>query len=118
MTGRVASQHTEHPAVHPTEHVQKRTDKSTRGQMTEQVSEQVKEQVSEQVIIRKSAVDIEKAILNFCEKPKSRQEIQEYLGFKSRNNLIYRYIRPLLEKGKLKLTIPDKPHSQHQKYIT
>ena len=61
---------------------------------TEQVSEQVKEQVKEQVIPQKPVADIEKAILNFDKKPKSHKEIQEYLGFKSRNNLIYRYIRP------------------------
>ena len=28
-----------------------------------------------------------------------------------------RYLRPLLDKGQLRMTIPDKPRSQHQKYV-
>ena len=113
-----ASQLTEHPAEHPTEQNSGQISGRIKEQVSEQVKKQVSEQVKEQVIIQKSVADIEKAILKFCEKPKSRQEIQEYLGFKSRNNLIYRYIRPLLKKGKLELTIPDKPHSQNQKYTS
>ena len=82
-----------------------------------QLTEQSTEQTTEQVIDKKTITDIEKAILIFCKNPKSRKEIQEYLG-KTRTVLMDNYIRPLLEKGKLELTIPDKPKSQNQKYIT
>ncbi len=82
-----------------------------------QLTEQSTEQTTEQVIDKKTVADIEKAILIFCKNPKSRKEIQEYLG-KTRTVLMDNYIRPLLEKGKLELTIPDKPKSQNQKYIT
>ncbi len=75
-------------------------------------------QVTGQVINQNSDSTIEKAIITFCKKPKSRKEIQEYLGLVSRSNFIEKYIRPLLSDGRLKMTIPDKPHSQNQKYIS
>ena len=76
-----------------------------------QLTEQSTEQTTEQVIDKKTVADIEKAILIFCKNPKSRKEIQEYLG-KTRTVLMDNYIRPLLEKGKLELTKPDKPKSK------
>ena len=39
------------------------------------------------------------------------------LGYKSNKTLKRNYIRPLLETGKLIMTIPDKPTSKNQKYI-
>ena len=92
------------------------------GKNTEQVSEQVKGQVTErttwQAKVQKPVVDIEKAILNLCKKPKSRKEIQEYFGLSAKSNFIEKYIKPLLKVGKLNLTIPDKPSSKNQKYIS
>lgn len=57
-------------------------------------------------------------ILEICKEPKSIQEIIEELGYKSAPTLKRDYIKPLLECGKLKMTIPDKPTSRNQKYIT
>ena len=33
-------------------------------------------------------------------------------------NFTQKYLRPLLNNGTLKMTLPDKPKSKHQKYIT
>lgn len=75
------------------------------------------EQVTGQVT--NSAVQEDKAavILDFCSIPRSRKEIQAYLGLTGRNNFIDKYLKPLLASGKLKMTIPDKPNSRLQKYV-
>lgn len=57
-------------------------------------------------------------IVNFCEKERNIFEIMEYLGYKNRTRFRRDYIKPLVEKGILKMTIPDKPTSRNQKYIS
>ena len=57
-------------------------------------------------------------ILEFCKEPKSVKEIMEYIGLKHRPTFMYDYLNPLLEKDKLQMTIPDKPKSRNQKYVT
>lgn len=57
-------------------------------------------------------------ILAFCMTPHSKAEIAEYCGYKNTKNFTNRYLRPLLDAGSLKMTLPDKPKSQNQKYIT
>ena len=74
--------------------------------------------MSGRMTVSKSVIDTEKAILNFCKKPKSRKEIQDYFSAFSKSYIIAKYINPLIKEGKLSLTIPDKPSSKNQKYIT
>ncbi len=57
-------------------------------------------------------------LIIFCEKPKTRQEIMNHLGLSSRGQFLERYLKPLLESGRLKMTIPDKPQSKNQKYVS
>ena len=71
-----------------------------------QVSEQVSEQASDQVV------------LDFCKEEKSIQEIMDFLKMSHRTYFRKTILKPLLEKGLLELTIPDKPTSPKQKYIT
>lgn len=59
---------------------------------------------------------IDDSILDFCEIPRSRAELIEFTG-KSRNYVVKQLVAPLVECGKLKLTIPDKPKSSNQKYV-
>lgn len=59
---------------------------------------------------------MENSILDFCEIPRSRAELIEFTG-KSRNYVVKQLIAPLVECGKLKLTMPDKPKSSNQKYV-
>lgn len=61
----------------------------------------------------------EKTILDFCKQPRSRSEIEEL--FKGRFTIAYvmtKFIHPLVENGMLRLTIPDKPKSKNQRYVT
>ncbi len=57
-------------------------------------------------------------ILAFCIEPHSKLEIAEHCGYKNTKNFTQKYLRPLLNNGTLKMTLPDKPKSKHQKYIT
>ena len=57
-------------------------------------------------------------ILNYCTTPRSRQEIQAFCKLAGRNNFSKLYLKPLLESGQLQMTLPDKPSSRKQKYVT
>lgn len=57
-------------------------------------------------------------ILVFCREPRSKAEIMEHCGYKDTKNFVQKYLRPLLDSGVLQMTIPDKPRSKNQKYIT
>ena len=57
-------------------------------------------------------------LLEYCLEPRSRKEIAQFLKLKTASYAMDRYIRPLLEEGKLEMTIPKKPKSTHQKYRT
>lgn len=55
-------------------------------------------------------------LLKFCETPKSRIEMQEYVQLKDKVNFKKNYLTPMLEKGLIEMTIPNKPSSRNQKY--
>ena len=57
------------------------------------------------------------SLLRFCEIPRSRTEMQELLEIKDRKHFTNHILRPLIERGLLKLTRPDKPQSPLQKYF-
>ncbi len=57
-------------------------------------------------------------ILEFCREPKSRKEIQEFIGVKDRRYFSNRILNPLIRGELIKLTIPDKPTSPNQKYYS
>ena len=68
---------------------------------------------------KKEAIKVsDKAIIDFCKEEKSLKEIIEYFGYKNARRFREKYINPLLKENKLKQTIPDKPTSRNQKYIT
>jgi len=58
------------------------------------------------------------SILIFCKEEKTVFQIMDYIGYKNRTRFRRDYIKPLVESGKLKMTIPDKPTSKNQKYIS
>jgi len=56
------------------------------------------------------------AILNYCEIPRSRDEIQIHIGITNREYFRKSILKPLLESKQLRMTIPEKPNSRNQKY--
>ena len=56
-------------------------------------------------------------ILEFCNEPKTRAELQAFCGYRSSAHFREKILGPLLAGGQLILTIPDKPNSPKQKYI-
>lgn len=57
-------------------------------------------------------------ILEFCKTPRTRKEICEYLGLSSVTYAIQKYVMPLVESGKIKLSIPEKPGSTKQRFYS
>ena len=55
-------------------------------------------------------------LIEFCGIPRSKREIMDYLGLTDSKNFRERYLVPLLNAGKIEMTIPDKPNSRKQKY--
>ena len=62
-------------------------------------------------------VSVEEKILAFCVTAKSMLEIADHLGIKDRKT-VRKYLNPLIEQGRIARTIPDKPNSRLQKYVT
>jgi ATP-dependent DNA helicase RecG len=60
----------------------------------------------------------EKNLLVYCKTPRTRQEIATYLGIKTVSFAMSRYANPLVESGELRMTIPQKPTSSKQQFVT
>jgi predicted HTH transcriptional regulator len=83
-----------------------------------QVEAQVKAQVEAQVASRVRISPVMLKILTLCEGPKRSSEITESLGYKKRSGGMKKDLSFLLSSGLLRFTIPEKPHSRNQMYIT
>ncbi|MBR4425685.1 MAG: putative DNA binding domain-containing protein [Oscillospiraceae bacterium] len=57
------------------------------------------------------------ALLGFCAEERTREEMMSYLGLENREHFRKSYLKPLLESGRIRMTIPDRPKSKNQKYI-
>lgn len=56
------------------------------------------------------------AVLEFCYTPRTRAELIEFTK-KSRTYTMAQIIQPLIDNGRLKMTLPEKPKSSKQKYV-
>ena len=56
-------------------------------------------------------------LVAFCAEARTREEMQTFIGIANRSHFRKTYLNPLLESGRLKMTIPDKPNSKNQKYV-
>ena len=61
---------------------------------------------------------VSEQIFGFLHKNKIKERACSILRFKDLRNFTLKHINPLLESGQLEMTIPDKPKSRNQKYIT
>ena len=61
---------------------------------------------------------MEERILAFCARPHSKREIIVMLGLKDFQWATKKYIVPLVRQGLLRMTIPDKPTSRNQQYVS
>lgn len=57
------------------------------------------------------------SLIDFCLEERSREEMMSFMALENREHFRKTYLKPLLESGQLKMTIPDKPKSKNQKYI-
>ena len=57
-------------------------------------------------------------LIAYCREPRSRGEIQAFCDLIGRENFRLKYLKPLFDKGLLKMTIPEKPTSRNQKYYS
>lgn len=76
--------------------------------------DQDSDQVDDQVIPVEAKRDL---LIDFCKIPRSRAEMMEFVSVASERYFRDNYILPLLDSGKLRMTIPDKPNSKNQKYV-
>jgi len=85
--------------------------------LTEQLNTtpQVTPQVTPQAVI--DVLQKHPGLVTFCQKPRSRVELQAFCNLKDREHFRKTVLKPLLEAGWLIQTLPDKPNSPKQKYI-
>lgn len=57
------------------------------------------------------------ALVNYCTNARTRDEMQSYIGINNRAYFRKTFLKPLLESGRIKMTLPDKPSSRNQKYV-
>jgi ATP-dependent DNA helicase RecG len=57
-------------------------------------------------------------ILEYCKTPRYREEIQQHVGMNNRDHFRKEVLNPLIEKGLIRPTLPDKPNSPKQQYVT
>lgn len=69
---------------------------------------QVNQQVNQQVKGLVKCINLEENI--------SREELQQLMGLKDRENFRSNYLIPALEQGFIEMTIPDRPNSRLQRY--
>ena len=68
-------------------------------------------------IVQDDNIDREQMILQFCMVARSMIDILNYLNVKDRRT-VRKILDPLIEQGRVARTVPDKPNSKNQKYIT
>ena len=56
-------------------------------------------------------------ILKFCQIPRGILEIAKHLKYKQKKS-VRKHLIPLVEQGRLAMTVPDKPNSRFQKYVS
>lgn len=87
-----------------------------RGTFTVKLYKYAKSQARE-VIIEVDNEEVGK-LLEFCKTPRTRKELCDYLGMSSVTYAIQTKIMPLVDKGLIKMSMPDKPKSSKQLFFS
>ncbi|MBQ5560695.1 MAG: AAA family ATPase, partial [Lachnospiraceae bacterium] len=66
--------------------------------------------------IKVNKADLLQAVVQFCQTPKSRDEITAFVG-KSKYYTMSSIVSPLIMQGRLRMTMPEKPKSANQRYV-
>ncbi|MBQ8708263.1 MAG: hypothetical protein IJ523_09280 [Succinivibrionaceae bacterium] len=64
-----------------------------------------------------TGIDIQSAVVRFCSVPRTRDEIATFTGL-SRAYVAKGIVLPLVAEKRLRLTMPEKPKSPFQKYVS
>ena len=56
-------------------------------------------------------------LMEYLKEPRTRQELQTFCNYGSRDYFRTKVLNPLIEEGIVDLTIPEKPHSPKQRYV-
>ncbi len=70
-----------------------------------------------QVNTQDATQDKTSALIDFFSSARTRTEMQSFCDIANREYFRKSILKPLLESGKIKMTIPEKPNSKNQKYI-
>ena len=90
----------------------------SRGSFTVTLFNQVPADVDKKSEKTKPEYTDEKGLVEFCQIPRTRAEIVEYLALSSGQYALRRYLEPLVRAKVILMTNPDKPRSSNQKYYT
>ena len=71
-----------------------------------------------QMILENQSATVEERILSFCSEPKSKEEIAAMLEIQTPYYVVTKYLKPLVDVGKIAMTIPEKPKSKYQKFYS
>jgi len=58
------------------------------------------------------------SLLEFCRVPRTREEVAVHLGLRSVHYVVRTVLRPLIDQGRLKMTLPDRPGSRNQRFVS
>lgn len=72
---------------------------------------------TQDIFFSQGTTDKLEVLIDFCSEARSKKELMAYMGLLNSNYFRKKYLKPLLENDKIRMTIPDKPNSRNQKYI-
>ena len=72
----------------------------------------------EGIVVADSEGSENRELVLFCKTPRTRKEICDFLGINSVTYAIQTHVMPLVEKGIIKMSIPDKPKSPRQLFYS
>ncbi|MDR3288620.1 MAG: putative DNA binding domain-containing protein [Peptococcaceae bacterium] len=73
---------------------------------------------AKQPIAKEPFDDEAAALIRYCRTPRTRGELAKFLQMTSISYMMKKFVTPLVDLGRLKLTVPDHPRSRNQKFYS